>query len=220
MNNQQRVFKNNGKRFEEDFKNSLNNYVWAYRPQDSGGGMMARFTHESLADLIVFNTLSNQLSVVELKSTLGSSVNFKPFDVCQNYENESCKFDKWKNNLSAQERKRLKEKIKSERKRIKELYKETNKGMIKYHQIKSLKEIHDNYNGKIKTYIAFTFFKTNDTFMLPIEHFYDFWTKTKKKSINIKDLNQLCQQNKCYKIQQEFIRRTMKSKYDLSTPIG
>lgn len=40
---EQRVFKNNGKRFEEDFKASFSSHIWTYRPPDSGGGMMARF---------------------------------------------------------------------------------------------------------------------------------------------------------------------------------
>lgn len=100
------------------------------------------------------------------------------------------------------------------------MYKATNQSMIKYHQIKSLKEIHDNYDGKIKAYIAFTFFRSNDTFILPIEHFYEFWLTTDKKSINVNDLNGLVKKNKCYKIKQEFIRKTMKSKYDLSIALG
>lgn len=217
---EQRVFKNNGKRFEEDFKASLGEHIWSYRPPDTGGGMMARFTQESLADLFTFNTKTDELSIIELKSTLGTSVSFRPHQQCMEYEKAKKEFDDWNATLTPQTRKPIKEEIKLKKKNLKEMYKATNQSMIKYHQIKSLKEIHDDYDGKIKTYIAFTFFRTNDTFLLPVEHFYEFWLTTNKKSINVNDLNDLATENKCYKINQEFIRRTMKSKYDLSIALG
>lgn len=217
---EQRVFKNNGKRFEEDFKASLSPHIWSYRPPDTGGGLLARFTSESLADLFTFNTNTNELSIVELKSTLGTSVSFRPHQQCIQYEKAKKEFEDWNAGLTPLARKTNKEEIKNKKKELKEMYKATNQSMIKYHQIKSLKEIHDDYDGKIKTYIAFTFFRSNDTFILPIEHFYDFWLTTNKKSINVNDLNDLVAKNKCYKVNQEFIRKTMKSKYDLSTALG
>lgn len=218
-NNEQRVFKNNGKRFEEDFKASFSEYVWTYRPPDTGGGMMARFTQESLADLIVYNTINGDLSLVELKSTLGTSVSFKPYELCMQYEKEKKEFDEWNAQQTADTRRPIKEEIKAHRKYLRGLYKETNQGMIKYHQIKGLKEVEDRYNGKIKSYIAFTFFKTNDTFLVPINEFYNHWKTTKKKSININELNELVKAGKANPVGQEYIRRTMRSKYDLSATL-
>lgn len=211
----QRVFKNNGKRFEEDIKSSFSNHIWTYRPPDTGGGMMARFTQESLCDLMAYNTHNKNFILMELKSTLGTSVNFKPYEQCMEYERVKKEFNDWNSKQNADSRRPIKEEIAQHRKYLRELYKATNQSMIKYHQIRSLKEIHDDYDGKIKTYIAFTFFRSNDTFVIPIEHFYEFWLTTNKKSINVSDLNDLAAENKCYKVNQEFIRRTMKSKYDI-----
>lgn len=215
-NNEQRVFKNNGKRFEEDFKASFSEHVWTYRPPDTGGGMMARFTQESLADLIMYNTINGNLSLVELKSTLGTSVSFKPYELCMQYEKELREFEEWNAQQTAYTRRPIKEEIKAHRKYLKGLYKETNQGMIKYHQIKGLKDIHDRYDGVIGTYIAFTFFRSNDTYLIGIKEFYDHWKATKKKSINRNDLDELVKVGRASRVGQEYIRRTMRSKYDLS----
>lgn len=218
-NDEQRVFKNNGKRFEEDFKASFSEHIWAYRPSDTGGGMMARFTQESLADLFVYNTVTGKLSLVELKSTLGTSVSFKPYEQCMQYEKEKKEFDEWNAKQTADTRRPIKDKIKQHKKYLKGLYKETNKSMIKYHQIKGLKEIHDRYDGKIGTYIAFTFFRSNDTFLVPINEFYEYWKNVKKKSINRNDLDELVKSGRASRVGQEYIRRTMRSKYDLSATL-
>ena len=211
---EQRVFKNNGKRFEEDFKASFGNHIWAYRPPDSGGGMMARFTHESLCDLMAYNIKTKKLILLELKSTLGTSVSVRPYEQCMEYEKVKKEFEDWNAEQTAETRELLREKIKKKKKEIRELYKGTNGAMIKYHQIKNLLEIKKEYG--IETYIAFTFFRTTNTYAIPVDSFVEnFWKTTDKKSINEKDLNELVKAGQAYEIPQEYIRRTMKSKYDV-----
>lgn len=211
---EQRVFKNNGKRFEEDFKASFGPHIWTYRPTDSGGGMMARFTHESLCDLMAYNIKTKNLILLELKSTLGTSVSVRPYEQCMEYERIKKEFEDWNSGLTPQARKPLKEKIKEKKKEIKELYKATNSAMIKYHQIKDLLEVKKEYD--IKTFIAFTFFKTTNTYAIEVDSFVEnFWKITDKKSINEKDLDKLVENKQAYIIPQEYIRRTMKSKYDV-----
>lgn len=213
---EQRVFKNNGKRFEEDFKASFGKHIWAYRPPDTGGGMMARFTSESLCDLMAYNTKTKNLILLELKSTLGTSVSVRPYSQCMEYEEEQNKFDEWNSEQTSETRRPLKEKIKSEKKRLKALYKETNNAMIKYHQIKSLLETKEEFG--IESYIAFTFFRTTNTYAVPIESFVEnFWKTTTKKSINESDLDTLVKEGKAHKITQEYIRRTMKSTYEVDS---
>ena len=211
---EQRVFKNNGKRFEEDFKASFSPHIWTYRPPDSGGGMMARFTHESLCDLMAYNTKTKKLILLELKSTLGTSVSVRPYEQCMEYERIKKEFEDWNSGLTPQARKSLKEKIKKKKKEIKGLYKATNSAMIKYHQIKNLLKVKEKYG--IETYIAFTFFRTTNTYAIPVDSFVEnFWKSTDKKSINEKDLERLTEAGQAYKIPQEYIRKTMKSRYDV-----
>lgn len=211
---EQRIFKNNGKRFEEDFKASFGPDIWAYRPPDTGGGMMARFTSESLCDLMAYNTKTKSFVLFELKSTLGSSMSVRPYSQCMEYEKKKKDFEDWNDSLTAQTRKPIKEKIKEKKKEIKDLYKETNTAMIKYHQIKSLLETKEEFG--IQTYIAFVFFKTTNTYAVPVDLFVEeFWEKTTKKSINENDLEELIKKKKAYKINQEYIRRTKKSVYEV-----
>lgn len=211
---EQRIFKNNGKRFEEDFKASFGPDIWAYRPPDTGGGMMARFTSESLCDLMAYNTKTKSFVLFELKSTLGSSMSVRPYSQCMEYEKKKKDFEDWNDSLTAQTRKPIKEKIKEKKKEIKDLYKETNTAMIKYHQIKSLLETKEEFG--IQTYIAFVFFKTTNTYAVPVDLFVEeFWKKTTKKSINENDLEELIKKKKAYKISQEYIRRTKKSIYEV-----
>lgn len=211
---EQRVFKNNGKRFEEDFRASFSNHIWTYRPSDSGGGMMARFTQQSLCDLFAYNTVNKNLVLFELKSTLGTSVSFRPYEQCMEYEEEQRKFDEWNAKQNADTRRPIKEEIAEHRKYLRELSKATNQSMIKYHQIKDLLEIKQSYG--IETYLAFTFFRTTSTYVIPIDSFVEnFWKKTTKKSINEKDLDELAENKKAYKITQEYIGRSMRSKYEV-----
>lgn len=211
---EQRVFKNNGKLFEEDLRASFSKHIWTYRPPDTGGGMMARFTQESLCDLMAYNTKTKDFILMELKSTLGTSVNFRTYEECMNYEKQKQEFEDWVSSLTAEERKKEKENIKQRRKEIKLLYKSTNQAMIKYHQIKNLLESKQKYG--IESYILFTFFRNTKTYAIPIENFVeDFWKLTDKKSINMKDLDDLVKKGKAYAIPQQYIRRTMRSQYDV-----
>lgn len=208
---EQRVKKNNGKRFEEDFKDSFGPHIWAYRPPDNGGGQMARFTHESLCDLMAYNTKTKNFFLMELKSTLGTSVSFKPYGQCEEYERVKKEFDDWNSNLTAKERKPIKDEIQEHKGVIRAMYKDTNQAMIKYHQIKNLLENEEKYG--IKCYLLFTFFKTTKTYAVPIKSFVEFWKETNKKSINEKDIEQMIKDKKAYGIPQDYIGRSMKSKY-------
>lgn len=211
---EQRVFKNNGKLFEENLRESFGKHIWTYRPPDTGGGMMARFTQESLCDVIAYNTENKKLVLLELKSTLGTSINVRPYEQCMEYEKIKKDFDEWNTKQTAETRKPIKDEIRKQKKQIKELYKTTNQAMIKYHQLRDLMEIKEDYN--IESYLVFTFFKTVNTYAVPITNFIeDFWKVTNKKSINEKDLNKLIEANKAYKVPQEYIRRTMNSFYEV-----
>lgn len=211
---EQRVFKNNGKLFEEDFKASFPSEVWAYRPPDTGGGMMARFTQESLCDLITYNTESKEMMLFELKSTLGTSVNFRPYDECMAYEKARDDYYEWDATLTPDEKRKHKDKRAQMRKDFNQMYKKCNQAMIKYHQIRDLMETREKYN--IQSFIAFTFFQTSKTFVLPIESFVEFWKNTSKKSINQKDLEEMVDEDKCILIPQEYRGRSMRSDYDLT----
>ena len=99
-------------------------------------------------------------------------------------------FEDWNAEQSAETRRPIRNQIKEKKKEIKELYKGTNAAMIKYHQIKDLLEVKENYN--IDTFIGFTFFKTANTYVISVSSFVEnFWKITDKKSINEKDLDDL-----------------------------
>lgn len=216
---EQRVFKNNGKRFEEDFKASFPEHIWAYRPPDTGGGMLARFTQESICDLMAYNTKNKKFMLMELKSTLGTSVSFKPYELAEMYNKEKAQFEEWISCLTPTEKKEQKEEIKNRRAEIKGLYKELNQGMIKYHQIANLLESKEKYD--IDSYIVFTFFRTTKTYALPIKNFVEsFWRETTKKSINENDLDSLVKKNLAYEIKQSYINRSMRSEYDINSIAG
>lgn len=210
---EQKVFKNNGKIFEEDLKESFSPHIWAYRPPDNGGGQMARFTHESLCDLMAYNTKTKNFYLMELKSTLGTSVSFKPWGQCEEYERVKKEFDEWNDNLTAKERKPIKDEIQEHRKLIRAIYKETNQAMIKYHQIKNLLENEENYG--IKGYLLFTFFKTTKTYAVPIKSFVEFWKSTTKKSINEKDIESMIEDKKAYGVPQDYKGRSKRSQYEV-----
>lgn len=211
---EQRVFKNNGKRFEEDFKASFGLHIWTYRPPDTGGGMLARFTQESLCDLMAYNTETKNFVLFELKSTLGTSVSVRPYEQCMEYERTKKEFDDWNAQQTPKTRAPLKEEIKEKKRIIKDMYRETNQAMIKYHQIKNLLEVKEEFG--IEAYIAFTFFRTTNTYAIKIDDFVEsFWKITDKKSINEKDLDQLVEDGKAYSIPQDYIRRTMRSEYEV-----
>lgn len=70
-----------GKMFEEDFKNSVAATNWIYRLRDGTSswdeGNMTRFQAQNICDYIVM--AQNYLYLLELKSTLGSSIPFSNF---------------------------------------------------------------------------------------------------------------------------------------------
>lgn len=73
--------KNEGKKFEEDFKKSIPEGCWCYRLRDSSGawtnlgnGENTRFTPSNICDFMVMK--SDILFLLELKSIKGASISF------------------------------------------------------------------------------------------------------------------------------------------------
>lgn len=70
--------KNEGKLFEQDFKNSVPETCWVYRLRDStssfANGGNTRFTSSNICDYIIFDGIFKRLFLVECKSTKGTSV--------------------------------------------------------------------------------------------------------------------------------------------------
>lgn len=74
-----RLVSNPGKRFEEDFKSSIDdNENWVYRLRDNAasfsGSTNTRFTSTNICDFLIFNNKYRTLYLAELKSTKGSSI--------------------------------------------------------------------------------------------------------------------------------------------------
>lgn len=207
--------KNNGKIFETNIKDSMPKEVWAYRPPDTGGGMMARFTSESLCDLIAFDTLNKELHLLELKSTVGTSMAFVDYETCMNYEAEVKAYNDYYESLTSKQISEEKEKLKQWRKDNNELRKITNRAMIKYHQIKSLLETEEEFG--IKGYLLVTFISNVTTYAIPIKSFVEFWKTTTKKSINENDILDLVLAKKAHFIPQTNRGRSkINFDYDLS----
>ena len=77
---------NEGKKFEEDFKKSMDKYnIWNYRLKDSSGSWSnsngSRFTPKNICDYIAYN--NGGLYLLELKSHKGSSL---PFAAISDYQ--------------------------------------------------------------------------------------------------------------------------------------
>lgn len=72
--------KNEGKLFEQDWQNSCPDACWMYRLRDSAGAFSGnsnlRFASENICDYIMFDDLSKNLFLFELKSTQGTSLSF------------------------------------------------------------------------------------------------------------------------------------------------
>lgn len=193
--------KNNGKAFEEDFRQSFSERYWTYRPHDSGGGMMARFTHESLCDLIAFDTEGRNLTLFELKSTVNNSFNFRPVSEVTAYHELKLNFEEWNASLGVEGRRKHKEEVKERRKEVRDAYKKLNGAMIKFHQITTLIDTQEQFG--VRGYFVFTFIDTQTTFLINIDDFVYLWKNTPKKSLNQKDLTELVESGRGVLLPQE-----------------
>ena len=134
---------NDGKRFEQNFKKSVDNETYFLRLQDSANGFdqtseKLRFSAKSPFDCILFK--NGMMYTLELKSTIKKSISFSG-----------------------------------------------SSSMIKQHQIDELTRA-----SKYGIEAGFVFdFRENKTFYLPISAFNEFVLTTTKKSINIKEVEQL-----------------------------
>ena len=77
---------NEGKKFEEDFKKSMDKYnIWNYRLRDSSGSWSnsngTRFTPKNICDYIAYN--NGGLYLLELKSHKGTSL---PYTAISDYQ--------------------------------------------------------------------------------------------------------------------------------------
>jgi recombination protein U len=73
------IAQNEGKKFEQDFANSVNkNECWLYRLRDNaasfGGSANTRFTSSNVCDYIMFHNKTRTLYLLEMKSTKSSSI--------------------------------------------------------------------------------------------------------------------------------------------------
>lgn len=81
---------NEGKKFELTFKNSVPDYCLVIRLNDSAQAFkksnLARFTPKNKCDFVVFNSLSQILYCLELKSTKYKSISFEDIYSEENQE--------------------------------------------------------------------------------------------------------------------------------------
>ena len=70
--------KNEGKKFEEDFMDSVPDTCWVYRLRDNASsfanGKNTRFTSRNICDYIMYDDLSKSLFLIECKSTKSKSI--------------------------------------------------------------------------------------------------------------------------------------------------
>lgn len=73
--------KNVGKKFEEQFKNSVPKTALIYRLPDStnsfSGGVQLRFTRRNPFDFLIFDTVNRYLYALELKTVAHKSISFE-----------------------------------------------------------------------------------------------------------------------------------------------
>lgn len=77
------MVKNVGKRFEEDFKSSMPEYVLCHRLPDPAQSFekTAKFSHKNPCDFHLFDTKNRTFYALELKTTNKNSISFEsPFD--------------------------------------------------------------------------------------------------------------------------------------------
>lgn len=72
------IAQNQGKRFEQDIKDSVPNTCWIYRFRDNaasfGNGTNTRFTSSNICDYLLFDDKSRTLYLLELKSCQNTSI--------------------------------------------------------------------------------------------------------------------------------------------------
>ena len=75
------IAQNEGKKFEQDFANSVNkDKYWLYRLRDNAasfsGGTNTRFASSNICDYLLFDNDTRTLYLLELKSTKSSSISY------------------------------------------------------------------------------------------------------------------------------------------------
>lgn len=171
---------NEGKKFEQDFKKSLDQHtdLWVYRPSDFGGGQSGRFTNVSLCDYIVFNTSTQELYLLELKSVQGKSIS------CP-----SCGLMNIIHNLQSDINNKKTDDVKAARALLKEHTKKANTYNIKYHQIADLKDIENTGYKHVNVYFIINFRDYDKTYYCTPMTLISILLETKKSSINISDFD-------------------------------
>lgn len=180
-----------GKKFEEDFKNSVNQEkYWIHRPPDTsnsyGGGSLSRFTNTSLCDYVIYDCIEKQLYLNELKSTKSTSVLFATYDLQVQLEQLESNLSDFRATIRGKQNDAQKSFIKALNYEIKLIKKDGNAKSIKLHQIVNMYKDCKKYN--IIGYIIINFRETKHTYKINIIDFVEkFWTITNKKSINEQD---------------------------------
>lgn len=180
-----------GKKFEEDFKNSVNQEkYWVHRPPDTsnsyGGGSFSRFTNTSLCDYVIYDCIEKQLYLNELKSTKSTSVPFATYDLQVQLEQLESDLSNFRATIRGKQNDAQKSFIKALNYEIKLIKRNGNSKSIKLHQIVNMYKDCKKYN--IIGYIIINFRETKHTYKINIIDFVEkFWTITNKKSINEQD---------------------------------
>ena len=169
---------NEGKKFEQDFKRSLDecSNLWVHRPSDFGGGQSGRFTNSSLCDFVVFDDDKPSLYLLELKSVQGKSIS------CPSYSLMNTIHD-----LQNDIKTKTTDDIKAAKELLKQYIKKANGYDIKYHQIKDLYEIECKNYTHIYAYFVINFRSYDITYYCTPSTLLYILKKTGKSSININD---------------------------------
>lgn len=174
---------NEGKKFEQDFKKSLDQHkekLWVYRPPDFGGGQAARFTNSSLCDYTVFNDSTQELYLLELKSTRGKSISCPSYSLISEIKNI-------RNDIETKSA----DDIKAAKDLLKEKLKKANSYDIKYHQIMGLYDIENSNYNHINAYFIINFREHETTYYCKASTILFILSETKKSSINMGDLEKI-----------------------------
>lgn len=185
-----------GKKFEEDVKDSIPSEHWTYRPQDSSSSFSntssSRFTNNSHSDLFVMSGINNTLYSLELKSTKEKSIPMCDFDLYEVFLCATEDLKMFRKICHIPQTKIEKEIIKAKTKKLKEISKKCNQKSIKLHQILTIYEDDCLFEG-VEGHFLFNFRLNDDeqTYIVSGENFYNWWVNCSKKSINIDDVKEI-----------------------------
>lgn len=205
---------NQGKKFEQEIRDSVPDYMWYYRIPDTSnsfsGGMGSRFTNQSRYDCLMWNMTNGHLFGFELKSTQSNSIPFADREIPETYERMKKEIKEYKDNCPFNLTVHQEQVLERMNTNLKKQKKKLSVPSIKYHQIHNLEE--DSKSGLVCGFM-FQFRESNIAYFLNINDFLKFWLTTPKKSINEKDIIEYGG------VQLKFSQKKTKHHYDLDNLI-